>query len=208
MSNTPKRLGEALIEEGILDHTQLNEVLLLQKEQPYRSFGDIVSESYQIPHETIEAVFVNRSLIPAIINLLRDHLNKEENKFSSTIPLKANQLKFEIEINSVRLKRTVSKSFVKNYLGDFSTNPEAVETATDIDGSLTIIIKTSNNEVVYRENGLQFTYAYEKRNAELIGHFMDSLKFHFTRKNKEIMGVSLDFNPVTEQELLEVLSQL
>ena len=208
MLNTPKRLGEALMEEGILNQNQLDEALIIQKDQPYRSFGDIVSLSCQIPRETIENVFVKRSLIPAIITLLTNHLSKEEHKFSSSIPLKADQLQFEIEINSIRLKRTVSKSFVKNSQGNFTFNPEVTETATDIDGSLTILIKTLNHDIVYRENGLHFTYEFEKRNAELLGHFMDSLKFHFSRKNKEIMGVNLGFNPITEKELHDVLSQL
>ena len=76
-----KHFGESLVDAGVITKEQRKEALLIQKEHPYRTIGDIVSSTFHIPTETVESVFVRSILIPAINQML---INSFHNKRINT----------------------------------------------------------------------------------------------------------------------------
>lgn len=208
MAQKQKRFGEILIEAGIVNKTQLKEVLNLQKAYPYRTFGEIVSTTYGIPMETIETIFVKHTLIPSIKSILVEQLKKEETKFQSNVPIGVDQLVYDIAIDTIVLKRTVCASFNLVENGELALKPAERSLSTEISGTLKITIQSKNGELVSQEDKQTFQYRSDTGKAALTGCLIDGIKFQYSRKNKEMMGEKIIFNPVTEQELRHVLEQL
>ncbi len=207
MNTKPKRIGEALIEAGLLSRMQLQRALQIQDECAYRSFGDIITSAYGIPSEKIESAFVNLVLLPALNDLLIHHLKTEENKFTSHIPIKADQLIYDIEIQTLTLKKTISSSFSKNDDQELVSEPRR-STSTELSGMLNLTIRTQEKEIICERNRLTFTYESDTGSAQLDGSTITGLQFRFKQKNKERLGEKISCSPITEQELREVLEHL
>ncbi len=208
MTAPKKRFGEILIDVEILQQSQLDEILKIQAEHPYRTFGEIVSTTYGIPMETIESIFVQHVLIPSIKEIFIEHLKKEEEKFSSDIPIQVDQLLYDIDIDTVTLKRTIDTTFASTETGELTLIPEDRRSSTEVGGDLKITIRTQDAETVSQRDKQAFIYLSETGQVLLKGSLLDGIKFQYSQKNKEKMGEELIFNPVTEQEMRDVLEQL
>ncbi|MEW6237779.1 MAG: hypothetical protein AB1656_20525 [Candidatus Omnitrophota bacterium] len=203
-----KRLGQALIDSGVIDSRQLDEALAVQKEHSHRTLGEIVSSSYAVPMEMIETVFVKDILVPSVKHMLADHLKMEEEKFTQALPIKANQLVYDIEIISTKFRRTISTHFIREEGSDFPLKLHNRYATTDMEGILKIAISSASGETICQENYVSFRYDFGDKSARFEGGDLSGIQFRFSRAIAERLGKVLTYKPISEQELDDVLSQL
>jgi len=203
-----KRLGQALLDAKVINSQQLDEALAIQKEQPHRTLGEIVSSALAIPMETIETVFVKDILVPSVKNMLAHHLKMEEEKFTQDLPIKANQLIYDIEIISTKFCRTITTHFIREEGSNYPLKLHNRFAATDLEGMLKIDISSKSGESICKENYVSFRYDFGDKAARLEGGDISGIQFRFSRAIAERLGKTLSYKPISEQELLEVLNQL
>ncbi|RJP30551.1 MAG: hypothetical protein C4527_09405 [Candidatus Omnitrophota bacterium] len=203
----PKRLGEALIDAGLLLPAQLQQALSIQQEQPHRALGEIIISHFDLSNEEIESVFVNQILIPAMSNMLIHHLKSEESKFTSALPIRAAQLIYQIDVCEFTLTRITNTTFSQNEKGELTIVSKKRNSSTTVNGELKILIQTRDGETVCVRDKLTFAYESEGGKVKLDGSSINGIRFSFSRKNKERMGEDLLFQPITEEELRELLER-
>lgn len=209
MQKTRKPFGEVLVENGTIDANQLERVLEIQKDNPHRTIGEIVSATFGIPMENIEAVFVQRVLIPAIQSMLTDYLRLEAENHADSIPFSVNQLIYDIAVMSIRLKRTVTTSFTRRDPGIPDMRLEQRDTITEIGGKLRLSIKTQDEETICDPvDMLSYVYEFETGKAQFADSALEGIRFLFSRKIREQLGEMFVFHPVRQDELEDLLKQL
>lgn len=209
MAEKQKPFGEILVEAGVIDRDQLNQVLDIQKDNPHRTVGEIVSAAFGVPMETIEAVFTQQILIPSIQAMLTDYLRKEAEMHADSLPFSFNQLIYDIDVLSITLKRTVVTSFVKHPREAASMMLDGRNTATEIGGKLRLTIKTQDDETICDPvDMLSYMYEFETGKAQFAESAIQGLRFLFSRKIREQLGETFVFQPVRQDELEDLLKQL
>lgn len=209
MTEKQKPFGEILVEAGVIHREQLSRVLEIQKDNPQRTVGEIVSATFGLPMENIEAVFVQRVLIPAIQAMLTEYLRREAEIHADSLPFSFNQLIYDIDILSITLKRTVTTAFTRQPNDRNAMTLDGRNTVTEIGGKLRLTIKTQDDETICDPvDMLSYMYEFETGKAQFAESAMAGIRFLFSRKIREQMGEMFVFQPVRQEELEELLRQL
>lgn len=203
----PKLLGELLVEAGLLTEEQLNSTLELQRSEPYRTFGDLVSTTFQIPQEMVEELFINKTLIPTIQQMLIQQLRAEEDKFTAKIPFQADQLLYRVDVTSITLNRMHSKTFQKQENGQLVTQDSTPKPETEIKGVLNIRVTTDNGVEVITRDKMPFEYDSDSQHVMLDRSLIDGMKFQFGLKNKESLGIDIKVQPLTDEDLRHLMDK-
>ncbi len=209
MNNGPKPFGEVLVDHGLITRDQLDEVLSIQKEHPQRTIGEIVSTTFSIPMEEIEAIFAQQVLVPSIQIMLTNYLKEEARNHVDDSSFSLNQLIFDIDVVSITLKRTVVSSFIKVNGEGMKQETDSRKTSTEIGGKLRLNIKTTDDETFCRPmDMISYVYEFETGKAEFETSEMDGIRFLFSRKIREQTGEVVMFQPVSQDELEKIIKQL
>jgi hypothetical protein len=209
MAEKQKPFGEILVEAGVIDRDRLNQVLEIQKDNPHRTVGEIVSAAFGVPMEVIEAVFVQRILIPAIQDMLTEYLRREAEIHADSMPFAFNQLIYDIDVLSITLKRTVVTTFAKQPHEPTAMMLDGRNTVTEIGGKLRLTIKTQDDETICDPmDMLSYMYEFETGKAQFAESAMQGIRFLFSRKIREQLGETFVFQPIRKEELEDLLKQL
>jgi len=209
MNKRQKPFGEVLIDDGVITHDQLDEVLNIQLEHPQRTIGEIVSTTFSIPMEDIETIFAQNVLVPSIQNMLTNYLKEEARNYVDASSFSLNQLIYEIDVVSITLKRTVMSTFVKVNGDCMKQETDSRKTATEIGGKLRLNIKTSDEETICQPmDMISYVYEFETGKAEFETSEMDGIRFLFSRKIREQTGEIVMFQPVSQDELEKIIKEL
>ena len=202
----PIPFGRILVEMEIISEDQLADVLREQKKNPQRAIGEIISVKYGIPKQKIESIFVTKILTPSIKTTLQRHLRLEFAKFSEQIPFDHNRLTYAIDIESVTLSRTVSTTYTKSQNGTTTMKPSPVETSTRIAGKLSLLIKTTDDELLCeKKKHISYYYEFDTGQTYFDTNVISGIRFILSQKIKEKLGAEEEFVPVTEEELRNIL---
>ncbi len=204
-----KPLGEVLIEAGVITHEQLDRVLRIQMDNPQRTIGEIISATYAIPMEYIEAVFVESILIPSIQDMLTESLKQEAEEHTDAVFFSIQQLIYEIDIQSITLKRIVTTAFSKIHPSAESMSLDCRKTNTEIGGKLRLTIKTQDDQTLCDPlDMLSYMYEFETGKALFPESTLEGIRFLFSRKIREQKGEMFVFQPLRQDEMEAIFKQL
>lgn len=203
-----KRIGEVLIESGLLTQEQLNELLNEQRQNPHMNIGEMASKRFDIPISTIETMFVEHIILPSVSSILLQALTQELSPFVAKSEFQINDLNIHMKIVQLELARTVTSVFKADPNKDSSMESHGRHASTMIHGIIDLSITiTDQINVAPPDGNVRFTLDDKTGAITLEQSKLDGIKNSFRNAIRDQIGMPNDLDLVREEEMNDLLNR-
>lgn len=203
-----KRIGEALIDSGILSQDQLDILLDEQRHNPLMNLGEMAAKRFEIPIEQIESVFVDQIVLPSVRALLVKALAHELSPYVARTDFQIHDLCINMKIVQLEIARTVTSYFLANAPDAHHMMPTGKKASTKIQGNIELSITIMEGyEINPPDNTIQFTLDEGTGSIALEQCKLDGIKYVFRQAIKSKIGLPHDIDLIREEEMADLLNR-
>ncbi len=203
-----KRIGEVLVESGLINEDQLNTLLEDQSENPQLNLGEMAAKRYNIPLATVESTFVDIIVLPSVRTLLLRALTQELSRFVAKTDFQIESLNLNMNITEVEIARTVSSLFQQSDTEESGMQPSGKRTHTKIHGAIELCIHISE-DITITPPGQVIAFTLDDRTGALTldQAVLEKIKTSFRNAISPQEADRRMLDSMRKQELQEIIAR-
>ncbi len=200
------KLGQILINAGLINNQELVDVLNIQKEETQqtgrkRPIGEVISETFSISIDIIENLFIREQIISAILDAFKAALAQD---VLLECRLEKESVKLDTLIEVIELKISSWKTVKSFYFNDNGQSIEKKAVIENVSATMQFHIKLNKGLVI--DKYLDFKYENSKQKIYIdMPHILGAVRMELV---KAVAGRKIMTSPSLDIDYSEVLLEI